>query len=95
MKKIIVNDVEYELIKDYKNTFNEEEFISKYTEYFDDFDYILGDYSYSKLRLKGFCCKDNTHFNSINDYNDVDNYIKNYCSYNCGYYIVRKNDKKN
>ena len=32
MKKIIVNDAEYELIKDYKNTFNEEEFISKYTE---------------------------------------------------------------
>ena len=61
-------DVEYEIIKDYKNAFNYDELMEKITDYFDDFDYILGDYSYDKLRLKGFCNKQNKNLNEINDY---------------------------
>ena len=53
MKKVKLNDKEYELIRDYKNGFIKEDVIQKLTDYFDDFDYILGDWAYGKLRLKG------------------------------------------
>ena len=59
MKKVKVNDIDYEVIKEYKNGFDREEFLKYYTDYFEPYDYILGDWSYGKLRLKGFCDKKN------------------------------------
>ena len=53
MKIIEVENNKYEIIKDYKNGFDEEDFISHYTDYFEDYDYVVGDIAYSKLRLKG------------------------------------------
>ena len=59
MKKYVINNYEYELIEDNGDCFNEVEVKDKATDYFDEFDYILGDYAYGKLRLKGFCDRDN------------------------------------
>lgn len=90
MKKIKINDKDYEVIEDYKDGL-ETEVLSEYlTEYFDDYDYILGDWSYGKLRLKGFCDKNNKNKKNINDYNNIKDYIKNYCSYECRYFIIKK-----
>jgi len=95
MKKIVLDNIEYELIKDYKNAFEVEELREKYTEYFHEFDYILGDYSYDKLRLKGFCDKKNKNLSKINNCENIDNYLKDYCSYECRYFIIKKIDKNN
>lgn len=91
--KVILNDREYEVIKDYKEAFNKEDLDNLYTEFFKDYDYILGDYAYSKLRLKGFCDKDNSLCNSINDYEGIDKYIKEECAYECKYFILKKIEK--
>ena len=87
---IEVNNNKYELIKDYKDAFEQEEFIAKCTDYFYDYDYIVGDIAYGKLRLKGFYDEKNKKENKINNYKDVDNYLKNYCANDCKYYIVKK-----
>ncbi len=94
MKNIEINNIEYEIIKDYKDAFNKDEVIIKMTDYFDTYDYILGDYAYGKLRLKGFCNENNKQLNKINDYNMIENYIKKDCAYDCKYFILKKiNDK--
>ena len=49
-----INNNKYEVIKNYKEAFNEEEFLSKFTDYFYDYDYIVGDIAYNTLSLKGF-----------------------------------------
>ena len=90
MKKIKIEDKEYELIKQYKDGFDLETFQEKYTEYFEGYDYILGDWAYGKLRLKGFCEKNNPLYNSINDYAAIDKYIKENCAYECKYFIIKK-----
>ena len=59
MEKVIVENNEYEIIKNYKNGYNKEAFLNRYTEYFKDFDYVVGDWAYGKLRLKGFYDKGN------------------------------------
>ena len=77
MEKIVeVEGKKYKLIKDYRDGFDEEMFKEKYTSFFEEYDYIVGDIAYSKLRLKGFNDKDNKNFNKINDYKNVDKYIK-------------------
>lgn len=90
MKKININNQEYELIKEYREGFDLAETQNKLTEYFDNYDYILGDWAYDKLRLKGFCEKTNKQFNTINDYTKIDEYIKENCAYNCKYFILKK-----
>ena len=90
MKNIVLNDCHYEVIENYKNVFNLEELTDKFTDYFETFDYVLGDYSYGKLRLKGFYNKNNKELQEYNDYEKVHEYFKEYCSYNCGYYVIKK-----
>ena len=82
---------EYKLIKDNKECFNLEEIEEKITDYFKDYDYIVGDYAYSKLRLKGFTKKFNKLNRDINDFENVDKYIKENCAYGCKYFILEKN----
>ena len=90
MKKIILEDNSYTLEKNYKDGFDLEELKNKYTDYFKDYDYILGDWAYNKLRLKGFCNKKNSLFNEINDYETIETYIKENCAYECKYFIIKK-----
>ncbi len=93
MKKVKLEDTEYELIENNKEGFSEVEVLNRYTDYFGDYDYILGDWSYGKLRLKGFCDKKNKIFNTINDFEKVQNYIKEHCAYGCKYFILKKINK--
>lgn len=81
---------EYNLIKNNKECFNLEEIEEKITDYFKDYDYIVGDYAYSKLRLKGFTKKFNKLNRDINDFENVDKYIKENCAYGCKYFILEK-----
>ena len=90
MKKIILDNYEYELIEDNGDCFSESEVREKYTDYFYEFDYILGDYAYNKLRLKGFCEKNNKRFNKINDYKTKEKYINELCAYKCKYFVLKK-----
>jgi len=91
MKKITVNNSEYELINNYKDGFNEIEFCEKCTDYFYDYDYIVGDYAYNKLRLKGFYDSNNKKVKDINNIKNFDKYIEEYCAHDCKYYALKKN----
>ena len=94
MEKIILNDIEYTLEKNYKDAFALDEVVGLCTDYFVDFDYIFGDYSYSKLRLKGFYDNSNKKVKNINNIKELDNYLKDYCSYDCKYFLLKKEISK-
>lgn len=98
--KIVLNEIQYEIVEDYRSCFNLSEVQDKMndTDYFDNYDYILGDYSYDKLRLKGFYKKENKNAKEFNNYDNIKNYIKDFCSYGCRYFILKKisdDNKKN
>ncbi len=88
--KVIVENIEYEIIKDNRESFNKEEFINRYTDYFSSYDYVVGDYAYGKLRLKGFYDDKNPKSNKINKYSMIDKYIEENCAYGCKYFIAKK-----
>ena len=90
MKTIKVNDINYEIIKDVNDAIVESDIIERLTDYFYDYDYVVGDWAYSKLRLKGFYKKDNKKATKINNIDNLDNYIKDYCAYGCKYFVLEK-----
>ena len=89
-KKINLENNEYEVIENINDCLNIEELTNKYTDYFEPYDYILGDYAYGKLRLKGFCDRSNKKVNNINDIRGKDLYLKNQCAYHCNYFLIKK-----
>ena len=90
MRKIKINEKDYEVIENYKDGLDVESLKECLTEYFDSYDYIFGDWSYGKLRLKGFCDEKNKIKNAFNDYKIVKDYLKKYCSYECRYFIIKR-----
>lgn len=91
---IEVNDIRYEMVKDYRDAFDLNDFISHYTDFYEDYDYIVGDIAYNKLRLKGFYDSENKKAKEINNYKNVDKYINNDCAFDCRYYILKKIKEK-
>lgn len=93
LKKIILNNYGYKLIENYKDGFLLNELESKFTDYFYEYDYILGDWAYGKLRLKGFYESENKKCNKINDIKILKDYIKDNCAYDCKYFVIKKEGK--
>lgn len=90
MEKITLEQNEYEIITNYKNGYNKEELTDKYTDYFNDFDYIVGDWAYGKLRLKGFYDKSNKKCREINNFENLDKYLKENCAFDCAYFVAKR-----
>lgn len=90
MKTIEIENNKYELIKDYKGGFELEDFTNHYTDFFEDYDYLVGDIAYSKLRLKGFYDSKNKKAKRINDFKYLDKYIEEDCATDCKYFILKK-----
>ena len=90
MKVIELIGQKYELIEDDSNSFELEVIKEKVTEYFKEFDYIFGDYSYDKVRLKGFNDPTSKKVNKINNIKNLNNYKKEYCSYGAKTFLLKK-----
>ena len=88
--KVKTEKYEYEITKDYRDSFNKEDFLNRYTDFFEIYDYIVGDYAYGKLRLKGFYDDKNNKASDINKFSKVDKYIEENCAYGCKYFIAKK-----
>lgn len=92
-KIVKINNTTYEILTNYRDAFKEEEFQSKYTEYFEDYDYIVGDIAYGKLRLKGFYHSKNKKVKKLNCFDNLENYLKVYCAPDCRYFVLKKEKK--
>lgn len=87
---IIVGGSKYELIKEHKDGWNLEVFKTRYSEVLERYDYIVGDWGYNQMRLKGFYKEENgkaTKDSSIDGFQD---YIDEYCNFGCAYFVVEK-----
>ena len=94
MKTIEVENNKYELVTDYKNGFDLEDFTSHYTDYFEDYDYLVGDIAYSKLRLKGFYDKSNKKMKELNNFDRLNEYLEKNCAVDCKYFVLKKINNK-
>ena len=82
MKKIKINDIEYEIIRNDADCIDPDVLKEKITDYFDDFDYIFGDYAYEKVRLKGF-------YDSMFREKHLKNVVINNCFISSHYLLVQ------
>jgi len=88
--KYKLNEIEYELIENYRDGFSFDDVVQKYTDYFECFDYVFGDWAYGKLRLKGFYESDNKNVKIYNDIQFLEKYIEENCAVDCRRFLLKK-----
>ncbi|WP_053012801.1 YutD family protein [Staphylococcus aureus] len=84
----------FELIENYRECFNEEQFIARYSDISDKYDYIVGDYGYDQLRLKGFYKDSNKKAEMSKRFSNIQDYIFEYCNFGCPYFVLRHLSKQ-
>ena len=84
------NGIDYKLEKNIKEGFVLEEVVNRITDYFSEFYYILGDWAYGKLRLKGFYNESNKKVKDLNNIKFLDKYLENNCAYDCKWFLIKK-----
>ncbi|QLK85592.1 YutD-like domain-containing protein [Staphylococcus sp. 17KM0847] len=87
---IKVGNLYFELVTSYRDGFNEEDFVARYSEILDKYDYVVGDYGYDQLRLKGFYRDSYKKADFNKRFSTIQDYLLEYCNFGCAYFVVRR-----
>lgn len=84
----------YEIMQDVRGGWNSDAFKERYSEVLTKYDYIVGDWGYNQLRLRGFYDDHNKKAKAAFDakISTLDEYIIEYCNFGCSYFVVKKVD---
>ncbi len=82
----------YSLVHEYKNGWNPEAFRERYSEVLERFDYVVGDWGYNQLRLRGFYRDGHPRANKEFAISNFVDYINEYCNFGCAHFVLAKLD---
>jgi Uncharacterized protein conserved in bacteria len=80
----------FELVLDHKGGWNPEAFRERYSEVLDRYDYVIGDWGYNQLRLKGFFRDDHPKATKDTAIGHLVDYLHEYCNFGCAYFVLRR-----
>ncbi|WP_218033956.1 YutD-like domain-containing protein [Paenibacillus koleovorans] len=85
----------YEVVVDYRNAYNFEALRDRYSEVLERYDYIVGDWGYNQLRLKGFFKEANQKSTRDTTVAGLKDYLNEYCNFGCAYFVLERVNAKN
>ncbi|WP_246070470.1 YutD-like domain-containing protein [Paenibacillus kobensis] len=92
MGTILIGGKRYELIVDHKNGWNPSAFRDRYSDVLERYDYIIGDWGYNQLRLKGFFRDNNPKGTKDSYISGLVDYINEYCNFGCAYFVIHRHE---
>ena len=90
----LLNGHSYELVKNYRDGFNGAELAKRFSGILSKYDYIVGDWGYDQLRLKGFYDPTNPLYIVEQGVSTVEDYLLEDCNFGCAYFIVHNESVK-
>ena len=87
---IRVQGISFELLENFREGWNQDAFKERYSDVLSKFDYIVGDWGYGQLRLKGFFDDKNQKSTFDTKISTIQDYLYEYCNFGCAYFILRK-----
>lgn len=85
-----VHGLTFEVVENYRNGWNEEEFKARYSEVLNKYDYIVGDWGYNQLRLRGFFDDEHKKSTFDNKISTLNEYLYEFCNFGCAYFVLRR-----
>lgn len=80
----------YEVIENYREGWKLEAFRARYAEILARYDYIVGDWGYGQLRLKGFFDDSRPKVPVSQRISSLGEYLQEYCNFGCPYFVLKK-----
>lgn len=80
----------YEVMEVNRDGWNLEAFKERYSDILDKYDYIVGDWGYGQLRLRGFYTDANRKVPFEQRIAALDEYLHEFCNFGCPYFVLRK-----
>lgn len=90
---IILDQWKYEILIDHREGFQEEAIAGRFSEILSKYDYILGDWGYEQLRLKGFFEDTNHKATYDTKISTLQDYLYEYCNFGCAHFVIKKVEK--
>lgn len=89
---ITIDQRRYQIDVDVKQAFDAEALDKRYNDILDKYDYIVGDWGYDQLRLRGFYKAGNRHANKDQLIDTLEDYLYEYCNFGCAYFVLARID---
>lgn len=80
----------FHIVHNYREAFDAEKLEQRFSDVLDKYDYIVGDWGFEQLRLKGFFSTSRKKMLADNKIDHLEDYINEYCNYGCGYFVLRR-----
>lgn len=90
---LTINGHPYEVVANVRDGFDFAEFSRRFSTILSKFDYIVGDWGFEQLRLKGFYAEDRAGAKQ-NQIDAVQDYLYESCNFGCAYFILHNLDVK-
>lgn len=89
-ENFLIGDRQYRLVKNYRDGYELEKIGERYSEVLARYDYIVGDWGYEQLRLKGFFRVDNRRAHPEQRIDSLEDYLYEYCNFGCAYFVIER-----
>lgn len=80
----------YRLVHEHKDGWKPDIFKERYSEVLDRYDYIVGDWGYNQLRLKGFFREGGGRSAKDSAIASLQEYLQEYCNFGCAYFVLER-----
>lgn len=89
-EEIMIGSRQYKIVVNYRDGFDPEKLGERYSEVLARYDYIVGDWGYEQLRLKGFFETDNRKSLPDQRIDMLEDYLYEYCNFGCAYFVIQR-----
>ncbi|WP_059105869.1 YutD family protein [Shouchella shacheensis] len=91
---VTIYGAEFEVLQNERNGWDEEAFKERYSDILNKYDYIVGDWGYNQLRLRGFFDDKNKKSTFDKKISTLPDYLYEYCNFGCAYFVVKRMKKQ-
>lgn len=85
---VVINQLKYRVLKNYRNALDIDLLRQKFDPFLDKYDYLVGDVSSDKLRLKGFFKGTSNKINLDKKVDTIEDYIYEYLNPGVAYFVL-------
>ncbi|MCQ2569942.1 MAG: YutD family protein [Limosilactobacillus sp.] len=89
---LLINGHQYELVQEYRDGFEAEKLADRFSSVLTKYDYIVGDWGHTQLRLRGFFAPDNPLYEPMKGMELIPQYLQEECNFGCAFFILRNHE---
>ena len=91
---IQIGEREYRIVKNHRDAFDPERLGERFSEVLARYDYIVGDWGYEQLRLRGFFDTSNRRAAPDQRIDTLEDYLYEYCNFGCAYFVIERTGER-